>query len=280
MNADHTIERSPLELGEAFAYVWRQPDWIRKLLVVTALGISSVLFVGGTLLMWSLPFVPPDMLAAFAVFNPALANANFAFTPNLWGLAPLLLFGLVAGAALLGYTIEILRRVRDAAEVLLPDWNNWEKLLRDGGLMLLAYALYILSNIGLLVGGLAVIGNLSGFQGAELTRIGLAFCGLLPLVSVYAFIIMFMTSICMVPFAETGQLQDFFRWGWAWQRVRHDTRLTFSWFGLGIAANLGFSAAQSIPVVGMLGVLLSLAMQSAVQGHLLGQYAAALSAKS
>jgi hypothetical protein len=147
--------------------------------------------------------------------------------------------------------------------------------LRDGALMVVAYVTYMASNflfVGLLMGILAVSTPVLDPMLALLA----VFCVFLPLIFGYGILVIFLTSICVVPFSETGNLLDFFNLRWVWKQVNTQGRLTLNWFVLGVAANMGFSAAQSLPVVGVLGTLLSLAMQAPVQGHLLGQYAALL----
>ncbi|MEO0561256.1 MAG: DUF4013 domain-containing protein, partial [Chloroflexota bacterium] len=206
---------------------------------------------------------------------PQLAGAEFALTSAYLALIPFFIIGLGLGAILLGYYIETVRRVRYGTPEQLPPWADWGKLFTDGAQMMGAYAVYILSVLLLLgIGQFALIGFAE--SGDPTVVLLLVLCCFFPLVLLYTFFVIFMTSICVVPFTENGRFMDFFAWGWVWRQVNTQGGLTVRWFMLGLAANLGFSAAQSLPVVGILALILGLAMQAPVQGHLLGQYAAVL----
>jgi hypothetical protein len=268
-------EEPTVNLGDALSFVAKEEGWIGKLLTLLGLGTLSTAGTAVPLVVGLLPALPPELMAELAQLYPFFADRTFNYSPAYAFLGVAAIIGLTAGAVQLGYYIDVVRRVREDAAVKLPPWDDFGRLLADGGKMMVAYFVYILSTLLLFALGLVLFGAMT--IGGQALLAGVVFlCVVMPLVLAYALTIIFLTSICVVPYSASGSLRDFFRFGWAWGQVRGQTKLTVTWFSLGVAANLGFQAVQSIPVVGILGLILSLAMQAPIQGHLLGQYAAAL----
>ncbi len=271
-----TDQPRKLSLPSAFTFVAEQDNWIAKLLVVLLFTALAGALVTVPLIVGMLPLIPADIMQQSLVpLFPALEGRVFAYDAGYLALIAVVLVGGMFAALLLGYYIEVVRRVRHDAEVLLPAWENWGVLFIDGIKMIGAYAGYLVSAavLWLLVQGLLIgLVNLGQPLFAMLALI----CFFLPLLFAYGILVIFLTSINVVPFSESGRIRDFFDLRWTWHQARTHGTLTLNWFSLGVAANLGFSAVQSLPVVGVLGWVLSLAMSSPVQGHLLGQYAAIL----
>lgn len=274
-----------IDFGRSIAFVVDDPKWLPKLSVIAGLSIVSAALSGVPLLLLTLSAVPQEeptlMLNELAQIDPSFGDIQIpyvAFTPQFY----LLIFPFVAGlgglALLLGYYIELVRNVRLLMKHPLPAWNAWGQKLKDGVIMEVAYAGYLLGNMAFFAVGLALIAQIDGLN-AELYRLTLAFCCLIPIVFVNGLVIIFVTSISVLPYSVTGKIQDFYRLGWVWRRVRQDRGLTARWFGYGLLANLGFGVAQSLPVIGIVANILSLFMSVTIQGHLLGQYAAALDQK-
>jgi hypothetical protein len=267
-------ERPPaLDFGLAFTFVANQPFWIRRLLILLTLGAASTLLLSVPLVIWVLPLIPEELLASLAQFYPELQTYQFAYNTSDIALIPLWLVGLGVTAVLLGYYVEITRRVRRDLPELLPAWEDWGRLFNDGAKMIVVYFVYFASDFALFVLGLLALRSNDASMNAALTILFVTFCCLVPLLVAYGVLIIFMMSICVVRYSESGDLRDFFAFGWVWSRLRQHGKLTIQWFIMDVGANLGFSATQSLPVVGFLGWLLTLAMQFPVQGHLLGQYA-------
>jgi hypothetical protein len=220
------------------------------------------------------------VLQELATINPEIAvfpvpavtlDATFALLVLPFG------FGLAALALLFGYFIELVARTRAGAEHPLPRWDEWGRKLTDGFMMMAAYAAYLLLNIAFLAVGLVVIANsFARGMNADLIQVTLTFCCLFPLFALNMFVIIFLTSICVLPYSASRDLRDFFNWAWVLRRLRTDAGLTGQWFLFGTLATFGFNAAQYLPVIGVFATILSLFMAVPVQGHLLGQYGAAL----
>jgi hypothetical protein len=265
-----------IDFGRAFAFLAEDPRWLPKLGLIGIFSVLAVILILFPLGLVGLAAVPDEIIQELAPLYPEAVNMRPVLPASSLALLALpFVMGLVLLALLLGYYIELVRQVRRGAHLPLPAWTAWETKLIDGLLMELAYAGYLASNGVLFAVGLALIRQIGGMN-AQLVRLTLAMCCLIPLVALYGMVIVFMTSICVLPYSASGRFMDFYRWGWVWRRLREDTRLTLTWFGYGVAANLGFGAAGALPVIGVLANLLSLFLSVPVQGHLLGQYAAAL----
>ena len=268
-------EKRSIDLGEALAFVAKEPGWIGKLLILLGLGVMSSFGTVFPLIAGVLPLLPPDVIAELGQEFAFFQGRTFSYSPAYGFLGVALLVGILSGVVQLGYYIDVVRRVRTDDAVKLPAWDNFGQFLADGGRMIVAYGLYLLSTLVFLFFGGLVLSAIA-MSGADAILALAGVCLFLPLGLIYSLTVIFLTSICVVPYSETGSLRDFFRVGWAWQQVRTHGKLTLTWFALGVAANMGFQAVQSLPVVGILGIFLALAMQAPVQGHLLGQYAALL----
>jgi hypothetical protein len=264
-----------VDLGDALSFVAKERGWLGKLLTLLLLGVMSTAGTTGPLVVGVLPLLPPEIIAELGAQYAFFQGRTFTYTPAYALLLAALVVGIAAGAAQLGYYIDVVRRVRTDAADQLPPWDNMGRFLADGGKMIIAYTVYLLSTLALLVLLLVGFGFMT-VAGQDLFAAVALICFGLPLTLAYGLTVIFLTSICVVPYSATGRLRDFFRIRWAWAQVRGQGKLTITWFALGVAANMGFQAVQSIPVVGIFGLFLSLAMQAPVQGHLLGQYAAAL----
>lgn len=277
-----------IDFGESFAFVFRTPGWWRKLGVIASLTLLASALTTIPVTLALLAAVPTDSFevivaelraADLSEVAATLQRYRFDVTPAFYlGNVGAFLLGLAGVALLLGYYIELVRQVRSGAAQPLPEWNSWGTKLVDGFTMEVAYASYLLLNAAFFGVGLVLIRQISGMN-AELVRLLVATCCLIPLVFVNGLVIIFITSIGVLPYSATGNIADFYRWGWVGRRLRQDTGLTAQWFLWGLLANFGFSAAQSVPGVGIIGTLASLFMSAPVQGHLLGQYGAALDEK-
>lgn len=273
MTADHVATEPPppaLDLGRSFTYIVEDPRWVPKLSLAALFGAAAVLL---TLLPAGLFFVawlPPDALAIFIELYPPLADVpTVTFTPRFYVLVLPFTGGLLIGALLLGYYIELVRRTRRDEPQPLPAWANVGPMFTDGLLMMAAYAGYIASNIALLLVGVAAFRA----TGSDIALLVGVYCCVLPLMGLWGLAIIFLTSINVVPFSESRDIRAFFNIPWVLRRLREDRDPTGRWFLYGVLANFGIGAVQSVPVI---GVLVSLAFSIPIQGHLLGQYARVL----
>ncbi|MEL6150615.1 MAG: DUF4013 domain-containing protein, partial [Chloroflexota bacterium] len=221
---------------------------------------------------------PPETLVELNELIPQLPDENLPLTSTYWLLLLPVAGGVLGLMLLLGYYIEFVRRVRHGIEHPLPPWDAWGHKLYDGAMMTFAYAGYLASNLAIGAVFVVLIRQISGMN-AQLYQTTLAFCGLLPFMLIYGLVIIFLTSINVLPYSDSGNILSFYRVGWVWRRLRKDARLTAQWFGYGLLANIGFNAVQSLPVVGIAASILVLFISVPVQGHLLGQYAILLDEK-
>lgn len=273
-----------IDFGQAFAFMADDPRWLPKLSMIAGVTAVASVFIGVPLLLVALAWLPDEelrqMIQSFAEISPAAADITIpsvSFNSSFYLLVLPFGFGLAMMALLFGYFIELVARTRAQVTYPLPPWDNWGRKLQDGLMMVAAYAGYLLLNFAFLVGALAVVANVfARGMNAQLMQVVLTFCAVLPLFAVNMFVIIFLTSICVLPYSASRDVRDFYKWGWVWRRLRHDGGLTGQWFLYGTLATFGFNAAQYLPVVGIVASVLSLFIAVPVQGHLLGQYGAAL----
>lgn len=268
-------KKTQIDLSEALTFVAKEHGWLPKLVIILVLGFISTTAIGTSITLAVLPLIPPETFEQVIVpVYPQFEGMSFSYDSSYYGLVLVFLVGLAPTALLAGYYIDVVRRVGNGAAELLPTWTNLNLYFVDGAKMVGAYILYMLAMF-LLVVSLQLFSVLVfRVTGQALLGLFLLLCVTLPGIIVLSVAAIFFTSICVVPYSASGRFLDFFSLGWAIHQLRHNRSLTLRWFGLGVGANLGFSAIQSLPVVGFVGLLLSLALQVPIQGHLLGQYAA------
>lgn len=274
-----------IDFGRSIAFVVDDPRWFLKIGVIALLTLVAAALLLIPIVLLTLTAVPQEEFALIfdelAQIDPAFADVQIPalqFTSQFYLLIVPFIGGLAIMALLLGYYIELVRNVRLLMKHPLPAWNMWGQKFKDGFFMEVAYTGYLLANGAFFIVGLLLITQIGGLN-AEMFRLVLAFCCLIPLVFVNGLVIILLTSIGVLPYSVTGDIRDFYRFGWVWRRVRVDTGLTARWFGYGILANFGLGVVQSLPVIFVVGYILSLFMSVTIQGHLLGQYAAALDEK-
>lgn len=271
-----------IDFGRSFSFIVEDPRWLPKLSAIAGVSVATAVHTMVPITMWGLAALPTDELNAaltdVAELSPGMdvpVIPGVQPSPVLWLLLIPFFGGLGGLALLLGYYIELVRNVRLLVPHPMPPWDDWGSKLRDGAVMSVAYVGYLLANAAFFGVGLVLIRQVGGMN-AEMVRLGLAFCCLIPLVLLNGFVIIFVTSIGVLPFSVGGRLQDFYRLGWVWRRTRQDAGLTGRWFLYGVLANTGFGVAGALPGIGPVVTFLSLFVSVLVQGHLLGQYAAAL----
>ncbi len=259
-----------IDIGRAFGYVVEQPQWLPRLLVVAGVAFvasSGTLVPLGALALAALPM---DTLGEYIEIPTWAARQEFSATLFAWTV-PSLVIGLVATALLLGYFLEVVRRVRHSKQAQLPGLSL--AMVSDGAGMLGAYLVYIVGNIALGAGLIAAA--VLSLQDTVLPLLISVYCCALPLTLLYSLLMIFVTSLAVVFYSESHNMADFFAWGRLWRLVNTHRGLTARWFGFSTLANLGLGAVQNVPVV---GILLNLTLSVPVLAHLMGQYAAILDA--
>lgn len=266
-----------IDLGLAFTFMLEEKRWWLRLLLLLGMGMLTNVFLIFPLFVFLITLYPPDIIEAIASIVPQYqeiheTEINFVT----WSLS--IFTGLLLVFMQAGYTVRLIDHVHRDIEPRLPLWNRWGELLRDGFLVSIGYASYIL----ILLGAGLIITFLSAFTSVFIGELAmlLLVCIVLPIVIFLTFMIGVSTSLSLVSFSETRNLKDYFRFKWLWNCIFGEHRkITRKWFLLGMLANFGFGVTQVIPFVNVLGGLLSLALTFPVQGHLLGQYARAINAE-
>jgi hypothetical protein len=187
---------------------------------------------------------------------------------------------------LVGYTVAVLRNVRDGHKQPLPEWDNWGELFIDGLMVMIAQFIYTLPLIILMClaggaalasGGLAELSEEAAVAGMMAT-FGIAGC----LFLAWYVMLLFVSPAIMIQYGRTGQLGACLRFGEVLGLVRtHVGDILFALIAI-IVLSVVFGAATSVlNVIPCLGQIASLILGIfffpylvMVTGHLYGQIAA------
>lgn len=174
-------------------------------------------------------------------------------------------FGFIALAVLLGYLLEIVANVRDQHPQPLPRWTDYTGKMTNGSYVLAALFVY---HIPVLLMSCCI----SSFANTSLGT--LTICCVTPLLVVYTMLSWTLLAVGVVNFARTGDTAEFYRLGGLRAAARGHMSALLAWLGASIIIN---AAMLLIPCVGWAALL---ALNVPVQGHLLGQLARKLSART
>lgn len=187
---------------------------------------------------------------------------------------------------LVGYTIAVLRNVRDGHKRPLPEWDNWGALFMDGLFVMIAQFVYSLPFIIVMcVAGIGLVasGGLAELSEEVATASLLATFGIMGCVFLTWYIaLLFISPAIMIQYGRTGQLGACFRFGEIIGIIRnHVGDILFAFIAL-IIISMVFGSLNFIlgfiPCLGQIAALLiSFAFSPYVMmvtGHLYGQIAA------
>lgn len=187
---------------------------------------------------------------------------------------------------LVGYSVAVLRNVRDGYERPLPAWDDWGKLFMDGLSIMIAqfvYTLPILLLFCVVTGGMIASAGMAEMsqglaEASMLATFGLSACIFL----LWYIAFLFISPAIMIQYSNTGQLGACFRFGEVIGIARRNMADILIVFVVILVLSFGFSAITSfltfIPCLGAIAALiLSFAFGPYVMmvtGHLYGQIAA------
>lgn len=165
-----------------------------------------------------------------------------------------------------GYSMEISRRYAQNQDVILPEWNDWGKYLKDGALFILAaiiYALPLIIPIFCLAISIIATADSSGEVSGVVALVTFAFVCLTMLYIIPLYVFLYGG---LIEYLRTGEFSAFFRFrSLSALKSAHDgnPRKHFALVLLMILIPLSM-AGSVIPFLGTIWALF-------VQGHLLGQ---------
>jgi hypothetical protein len=187
---------------------------------------------------------------------------------------------------LVGYSVAVLRNVRDGYERPLPEWDDWGQLFMDGLFVMIAQFVYTLPFLLLFcVVSIVMVGSVGMAEFSEelaaasmFATFGLSLCLLL----IWAIAILFITPAIMIQYGRTGQLSACLRFGEVIALTRRnmgDILLVLVAYVVISFVLLAFTSFLSvIPCLGpILSYLIGIAFSPylmMVLGHLYGQIAA------
>jgi len=179
------------------------------------------------------------------------------------------LFGLVALAALLGYTIELVRNVRNGHPRPLPKWIDYGAKISLGGYVLLALFIYNLPALFLAVLTYG-FGNLLGASLFGSLSYVVIVCCALPVLFLYTIVTWSMLAVAIARYRENGDNGEFYRFDKLFRAIQYNSSLTGQWVLYSIFANILISLIALIPCIGWIAAP---ALIYPVQGFMLGEYA-------
>lgn len=189
------------------------------------------------------------------------------------------LVGFVFVAALLGWTIELIRNVLADEVHPMPKWDNFMDKVRLGVNPMIAYVVYFLPTI-FVICVFAVIPMMMAGGSVNEDVIGLVgvstMCVIIPILIIYSIVASLLYVVGLIDYCKKQEIGVFFKFGRLWRILTHNRQLTGQFMLYYFVIALGLGVVGSIPFVGSLAAV---AFQTPVTAHLVGQYAGALNLK-
>jgi hypothetical protein len=195
-------------------------------------------------------------------------------------------FLLIPIPLLVGYSVAVLRNVRDGYERPLPEWDDWGQLFIDGLFVMIAQFVYTLPF--LLLFCMVSFGMVASVGMAEfsedlaaaslLATFGLSAC----LFLLWYVAILFISPAIMIQYGRTGELGSCFRFGEVIAIVRRNMGDILLVFVAVLVVTFVFGAFTSAlstifclgQIIGLIASLVFSPYLVMVMGHLYGQIAA------
>lgn len=159
------------------------------------------------------------------------------------------LVGLIGWAALLGYQVALVNRLRRGVNDL-PRWDDFAEKIRQGSSVLTALLVYNLPNLLPACCFAATFTSWrDGFFGSA---IGLGVvCCLIPLLLIYNLLTWPMLALGIARYAEEGNIGVFFQFGDLFNTTfQRDAGLTAQYLIFALAANIALGLVAAIPCLG------------------------------
>jgi hypothetical protein len=186
------------------------------------------------------------------------------------------LIGLVGVAALLGYQIEIVRRIRGGSAAILPAWDDLGAYINEGLPALLFLGVANILN-AVVFGGVWLVSGIGGNALAGGVLILLVSCCVLPFALVFNGLLYTFMALGMGMYAEEGQASAYFRFEEMLRLMRDHSSITIQWLLTLLVYSVILGVLAIIPC---LGWIVALALAIPVSAILGGQYALSLLGKS
>ena len=220
-----------------------------------------------------------DFTRAFTyIFDDRQWTEKLVITTVVAVVAIIPLLGLVAVAALLGYTVELVQNMRSGNPNPLPRWDNFGEKIALGGNVLVAIIVYNLPNLLLMCCFISIplmsgAGRNDFFAGTF--TVGLVCC-LLPLLLIYNLLTFPMLALGIIRYSDAREVGVFFQFGDLFATISEQVGVFGQWMLFSFLISIAFGFVNTIPCIGWVA---SLALTTPVYGHLLGQLALALKDK-
>ncbi len=185
-------------------------------------------------------------------------------------IAAVLIFTVIGGIAVLGWTVEIVRRVIRQDQELLPEWGEIGKFFVDGLIVIVVVFLWMLPLI-VISACLGVFGAIvssaasnNGGNGGGWIGVCIGFLSL-----PYALVVSFLIPPMLGIYATQGRFADAVNPAKAWQLARANLGgFLVAWI---VGAVVAFVASVVGTILCVIGTYPLTAYAAAVSGHLYGQ---------
>lgn len=185
-------------------------------------------------------FDDPDWFNKLAI-TAIVTVASILLTP--------FLIGLLGWAALLGYTVDLVRNVRLGQRNPLPRWDDFNRFVSQGANVLVASVVYSLPNLLLGCVSSIVTQNMgSGFIGSTLV-LGFSCC-LFPLLLIYNLVMVPMLALGIGRYTEDPRVNVFFEFSFLFDTLRQHLDVLIQWWLSAVVINILFVVLGVIPVLG------------------------------
>ncbi len=188
-----------------------------------------------------------------------------------------LLVGLVFVAAQIGWTMELIRNMKDGVANPMPSWEGFGEKISDGAAPMGAGVAYALIPLILFCCVFILPTGILGAASEDAAAIagGAVSCIGVPLLLLYVIPAALFYNIGLINYVETREINSFFKFGemWATLRANQDLTIRYILFLIVVQVVMSFIGSTGI------GGLVTAAFSVPITGHLTGQYAVALGGK-
>jgi hypothetical protein len=241
-----------LNFEQAISYLWREPNYIVKILIGG--GIILVGFLVNVMI--GLVGGAGSLFASVGVGSTGGASA-ISFAAGLAGTVVSALFLI----PILGYGVQVMRNVMNGYQAVTPEWSDFSQLATDGAKAWVCYAVlflpaFLLSQFGSLLG---VVNSSAGLIGA------CASCLALPL----GFLALVLMPAVFGRYAATGDIAQSLNFSAVFATVQQNPGL----YLLLAVVQIGIFIAGAIvgAIACLIGIPFAFFIAYLVQFHLYGQ---------
>ncbi len=188
-----------------------------------------------------------------------------------------LLVGLVFVAAQIGWTMALIRNIKDDVPNPMPSWEGFGEKIADGATPLGAGIIYAIIPLILFCGVFILPTGLLGIVSEEAAGLagGAVTCIGIPLLILYVIPAALFYNLGLITYVDTREISSFLKFTEMWDMLMANRDLTIRYILFLVLVQIAMNAIASTGI----GGLATAAFTVPITGHLTGQYAALLGGK-